>query len=162
MLPQESLRKSQRERKSAISDDYIVDLTEEDCDLDHGDDPVSFKQVIMSRNSSQWLEVMNDEMKSMEINEVWNLVELPVGCKWVYKTKIDSQGNVERYNARLVVKGFTQQQGVHYDNTFSPVSKKDSLRIVLALVAHYNLELHQMDVKTVFLNGDLHEEIYMK
>jgi Reverse transcriptase (RNA-dependent DNA polymerase) len=167
MLPQEPLRKSQRERKSVISDDYIVYLTEEDCDLGHGDDPISFKQAIMSRNSSQWLEVMNDEMKSMEINEVWDFVELPVGVKhvdykWVYKTKTDSQGNVESYKARLVAKGFTRQQGVHYDNTFSPVSKKDSLRIILALVAHYNLELHQMDVKNIFLNGDLHEEIYMK
>jgi hypothetical protein len=81
MLPQEPLRKSQRERKSAISDDYIVYLTEEGCDLGHGDDPISFKQAIMSRNSSQWLEAMNDEMKSMEINEVWYLVELPVGVK---------------------------------------------------------------------------------
>jgi hypothetical protein len=70
ILPQEPLRKSQKERKSAISDDYIVYFTEEGCDLGHCDDPVSFKQVIMSRNSSQWLEVMNDEMKSMKINEV--------------------------------------------------------------------------------------------
>jgi hypothetical protein len=86
MLPQEPLRKSQREKKYAISDDYIVYLTEEGCDLGHGDDPISFKQAIMSRNSSQWLEAMNDEMKSMEINEVWDLIELlvgvkPVGCK---------------------------------------------------------------------------------
>jgi hypothetical protein len=79
MMPQEPLCKSQRERKSAIFDDYIVYLTEEGCDLGHGDDPVFFKQAIMSRNSSQWLEAMNDEMKSMEINEVWDLVELPVG-----------------------------------------------------------------------------------
>jgi Reverse transcriptase (RNA-dependent DNA polymerase) len=121
----------------------------------------------MSINSSQWLEAMNDKIKSMEINEVWDLVELPVGvkpvgCKWIYKTKIDFQGNIERYKARLVAKGFTQQQGVHYDNTFSPVSKKYSLRIILALVTHYNLELHHMDIKTVFLNGDLHEKIYIK
>jgi Reverse transcriptase (RNA-dependent DNA polymerase) len=113
MLPQEPLRKSQRERKSVISDDYIVYLTEKGCDLGHEDDPVSFKQALMSRNSSQWLEVMNDKMKSMEINEVWDLIELPVGvkpvgCKWVYKTKIDSQDNIERYKARLVVKGFKQ------------------------------------------------------
>jgi hypothetical protein len=109
ILPQEPLRKSQRERKSAISDDYIVYLTEQGSDLGHGDNLVSFKQAIMSRNSSQWLEAMNGEMKSMKINEVWDLVELLIGVKLVgykcvYKTKIDSQGNIERYKARLVVK----------------------------------------------------------
>jgi hypothetical protein len=81
MLPQEPLRKSQRERNFVISDDYIVYLTEEGYNLGHGDNLISFKQAIMSRNSSQWLEVMNDEMKSMEINEVWDLIELPVGVK---------------------------------------------------------------------------------
>ena len=85
-------------------------------------------------------------------NEVWDLVELPkghqkVGCKWVFKTKRDSRGNLERYKAKLVAKGFTQKYGVNYKETFSPVSKKDSFRIIMALVAHYDLELHQMDVK---------------
>jgi len=113
MLPQEPLRRSQRERRSAIPDDYIVYLTEEGCDIGNGDDPISFKQAIMSDKSSQWLEAMNDEMKSMEINEVWDLIELPVGvkpvgCKWVYKTKTDSKDNIERFKVRLVAKGFTQ------------------------------------------------------
>ena len=84
-----------------------------------------------------------------------------VGCKWVFKTKRDSKGNIERYKARLVAKGFTQKGGIDYRETFSPVSKKDSLRIIMALVAHYDLELHQMDVKTAFLNGSLEEDIYM-
>ena len=109
---------------------------------------------------------MKDELLSMKQNEVWDLVELPesckrVGCKWVFKTKRDSYGNLERYKARLVAKGFTQKDGVDYKETFSLVSKKDSLRIIMALVAHYDLELHQMDVKTAFLNGNLEEEVYM-
>jgi hypothetical protein len=85
-----------------------------------------------------------------------------IGCKWVFKTKRDSQGNIERYKARLVAKGFTQREGIDYTETFSPVSKKDSFRVIMALVAHFNFELHQMDVKTAFLNGSLEEEVYMK
>ncbi|WVZ17437.1 hypothetical protein V8G54_010419 [Vigna mungo] len=117
-------------------------------------------------NEQNWLNAMKEELKSMDDNKVWDLVELPdgskrVGCKWVFKTKHDSKGNIERYKARLVAKGFTQKDGIDYKETFSPISKKDSLRIVLALVTHYDLELHQMDVKTAFLNGDLEEEVYM-
>nr|GEV40859.1 putative zinc finger, CCHC-type [Tanacetum cinerariifolium] len=76
-------------------------------------------------------------------------------------TKLDPNRNIERYKARLVAKGYTQREGVDYKETFSPVSRKDSLRIVMALVAHFDLELHQMDVKTAFFNGDLHEDVYM-
>ena len=105
-------------------------------------------------------------MKSMSSNSVWDLEEIPkgakiVGCKWVYKIKRDSRGNVERFKARLVAKGFTQKEGIDYNETFSPVSCKDSFRIIMALVAHYDLELHQMDVKTAFLNGDMNENVYM-
>lgn len=110
---------------------------------------------------------MNDEISCMNHNGVWELVEppndvKPIGCKWVFKTKKDSKGNVERFKARLVAKGFTQKKGIDYKETFPPVSSKDSFRIIMALIAHYDLELHQMDVKTTFLNGDLYEEVYMQ
>jgi hypothetical protein len=120
-------------------------------------DPTSYEEAMRSLHSSKWLEAMEDEMKSMSSNDVWDLEEIPkgakiVGCKWVYKTNYDSNGNVEKYKARLVAKGFTKREGVNYNETFSPVSCKNSFRIIMALVAHFNLELHQMDVKTAFLN----------
>ncbi|CAM8877543.1 unnamed protein product [Rhodiola kirilowii] len=109
---------------------------------------------------------MNEEYKSMQDNDVWELVPLPdgvrpIGSKWIFVTKRDSNGNVERYKARLVAKGFSQKEGIDYKETFSPVSSKDSFRTILALVAHLDLELHQMYVKTAFLNGDIEETIYM-
>ena len=166
--PQEvALRRSQRERRPAISNDYVVYLHETETNLSINDnDPVSFSQAISCDNSEKWLNVMKEEINSMEHNGVWDLVELPkgckrVGCKWVFKTKRDSHGNLERYKARLVAKGFTQKDDIDYKETFSPVSRKDSFRIIMALVAHYDLELHQMDVKTAFLNGDLEENVCM-
>ena len=85
-----------------------------------------------------------------------------IGCKWVFKTKKDSLDNIKRHKARLVAKGFTQREGIDYMETFSPISKKDSLRIIMALVAHFDFDLHQMDVKTTFLNGNLEEEVCTK
>ena len=162
-----SLRRSQRERKSAISDDYVVYLQESEFDIGIYNDLISYSHAIKSNDSEKWIDAMNEELKSMDKNQVWELVKLPfrhrsVGCKWVFKTKLDKNGNIERFKARLVAKGFTQKDGVDYKETFSPVSKKDSLRIIMALVAYYDLELHQMDVKTAFLNGDLEEEVYVK
>ncbi|KAL9249770.1 Retrovirus-related Pol polyprotein from transposon TNT 1-94-like protein [Drosera capensis] len=120
-----------------------------------------------SSKSQKWIDVMNDEIKSMSDNDVWELVSLsegvkPIGCKWIFKTKKDSEGNIIRFKARLVAKGYTQKEGIDFKETFSPVSSKDSFRIIMALVAHFDLELHQMDVKTTFLNGDIEETIYMQ
>ncbi|RVW53400.1 Retrovirus-related Pol polyprotein from transposon TNT 1-94 [Vitis vinifera] len=138
------LRRSQRERRPAILDDYVVYLQESDFDIRIRKNPVSFSQAMESDDYSKWIEAMNDD------------------CKWVFKTKRDAKGNIERFKARLVAKGFTQKEGIDYRDTFSPVSKKDSLRIIMTLIAHFDLELHQMDVKTTFLNGKLDEDIYME
>jgi hypothetical protein len=156
-------RRSQRARRSAISDDYEVYVSEE---IQMEGDPTSFEEAMRSAHSSKWLDAMEDEMRSMSVNKVWDLEEIPkgaktVGCKWVYKTKCDSNGNIESFKARLVAKGFTQREDIDYTETFSPVSCKDSLRIIMTLVAHYDLEFHQMDVKTTFLNGDLLKNVYM-
>jgi len=85
-----------------------------------------------------------------------------IECKWVFKTKINSLGNIEKYKARFVAKGFIQNKRTNYKETFSLISKKDSLRIILVLEAYFDLEMQRMNVKTIFLNEDLEEEVYMK
>ena len=154
--PSTILRRSQRERRSSITDEYVVYLQESGIDLGIYNDPDSYTQAMQGNDSGKWFHAMEEELKSMDQNQVWDLVELPkgckrVGCKWVFKTKRDSIGNIERYKARLVAKGFTQKDGIDYKETFSPVSKKDSLRIIMDLEAHYDLELHQWMLKLPFL-----------
>jgi Reverse transcriptase (RNA-dependent DNA polymerase) len=97
-------------------------------------------------------------------NQVWNLVDLPKGVrpienKWVFKRKSDMDGNLTTYKARLVVKGYKQIQGIDFDETFSLVAMFKSIRILLAITAFHDYEIWQMDVKTVFLNGDLEEDV---
>ena len=109
-----ALIRSQRERRSTISDEYVVYLQEFDFDIGSSKDPILFSQALESVASTKWMNTMKDELKSMDQNEVCDLIELPegykkVGCKWVYKTKRDSKGNIERFKARLVAKGFTQK-----------------------------------------------------
>nr|GFA36969.1 retrotransposon protein, putative, Ty1-copia subclass [Tanacetum cinerariifolium] len=106
-------------------------------------------------------------MQSMKNNEVWVLVELPpngktVGNKWLFKKKTDMDGNVHIYKARLVAKGFTQTSGIDYEETFSLVADIRAIRILIAIAVYYDYEIWQMDVKIVFLNGYLNEEVYIE
>lgn len=130
-------------------------------------EPVTVHEALSSPAKSKWQEAMQKEMESLHANKVWDLVELPenkkaVGSKWVFKVKVDADGTVERHKARLVAQGVSQRPGVDYDETFSPVVRFESVRTIVALAAQHGLKLHQMDVKTAFLNGELKEEVYMK
>ena len=123
--------------------------------------------MIKVQDAQYWLEAMREEIESIEKNRVWQLVDLPkdrkaIGCKWVLRKKLKSEGSLDKYKARLVAKGFTQVEGIDYEEKFSPVVKFQSIWTLEALVARRDLELHQMDVKTAFLNDELEEEIYMK
>ncbi|KAL4335057.1 hypothetical protein GQ457_07G001240 [Hibiscus cannabinus] len=109
---------------------------------------------------------MNEEIMALERNNTWELVPLPsgkqaIGCKWVYKTKLKSDGSLERYKARLVAKGYTQQPGIDYLNTFSNVAKLTTIRTLLAVAASKNWILEQLDVNNAFLHGYIHEESTM-
>ena len=114
----------------------------------------------------KWVEAMQSEMDALEKNGTWTLVDLPdgkkpVGCKWVYTLKYNAEGKIERYKARLVAKGYTQTYGIDFQETFSPVAKLNSVRVLLSLAANLDWPLHQFDVKNAFLHGTLKEEIYM-
>ncbi|GKU92969.1 hypothetical protein SLEP1_g6618 [Rubroshorea leprosula] len=117
-------------------------------------------------NASLWKKAMDDEIKSIHDNNTWILVDLPpntkpIGCKWVLRKKLNTYGSIDKYKARLAAKGFSQKKGLDYFETFSPVTRFASIRIMFAIASIYNLEVHQMDVKTTFLNGELDEEIYI-
>ena len=114
-----------------------------------------------------WQQVINEELDALHKNNTWNMVDLPlgqsvVGCRWVYKIKTKADGSVERYKAHQVAKGFTQEYGIDYDETFALVAHLTSVRCFIAMAAVCRWPLYQIDVKNAFLNGDLHEEVYMQ
>lgn len=129
--------------------------------------PSNFEETISSPEKEDWSIAMAGEMKLLLKNNTWDLVQLPkgkraIGCKWVFAKKegFPEQSGV-RFKARLVAKGYTQKEGIDYNEIFSPVVKHCSVRIMLSMVAQFDLELVQLDVKTEFLHGDLYDEIYM-
>ena len=131
------------------------------------DDPKTFCEAMASRDIAFWKEAVNDEMDSIMSNNTWVLVDLPegskpIGCKWVFRRKYNSDGSLQTFKARLVAKGFKQKEGIDYFDTYAPVARITSIRVLMSLASIYGLYVHQMDVKTAFLNGDLDEEVYME
>ena len=129
--------------------------------------PYSYKEAMASRDSIFWNEAIVEEMNSIMSNGTWNLVDLPpgskpIGCKWVFRIKYSSNRTISSYKARLVAKGFTQREGIEYFDKYAPVARITSIRMLFSLASLYHLIVHQMDVKTTFLNGDLNEEVYME
>lgn len=130
-------------------------------------EPASLEEALQSPDSSQWRLAMDDEIASLAANNTWTLQPVPHGVKpipvkWVFKEKRDASGSIERHKARLVVKGFHQREGIDYDDVFAPVSKYSTLRTLLAIAADQDLEIHQLDIKTAFLNGNLDEDVYIQ
>lgn len=129
-------------------------------------EPATYTEAINSGDSQHWKAAMIDELKSLEENDTWDIVQRPnncnvIGSKWVYKVK--SPPNEQRkYKARVVAKGYTQVAGVDYTETFAPVIRYDTVRCVLAMAALDDMEIVQFDVKTAFLNGNLEETIFME
>ncbi|KAJ1704622.1 hypothetical protein LUZ63_004403 [Rhynchospora breviuscula] len=127
-------------------------------------EPKSFKEANVDPN---WIVAMQEELNQFERNQVWELVSLPsgkqvIGTKWVYRNKLDELGNVIRNKARLVAQGFKQQEGIDFEETFAPVARLESIRMLLAYASNKGFTLFQMDVKSAFLNGWIDEEVYVQ
>jgi len=130
-------------------------------------EPKIFKEAMASRDSSFWKEAINDEIDSLLSNNTWFLIDLPprlksIGCKWEFRIKYNTHNYIQCFKARLVAQGFTQEEGIDYCDTYAPMARISFIRTLLALASIYKLEVHQMHVKTTFLNGDLDEEVHMK
>ncbi|XP_047159355.1 uncharacterized protein LOC124829824 [Vigna umbellata] len=127
----------------------------------------SLKDYEEVKKSPHWKVAMNEELAMIEKNQTWILMEKPqgikvIGVKWVYRTKLNADGSINKHKARLVVKGYAQIFGIDYLDTFAPVARLDTIRLLLAIAAQRNWKVYQLDVKSAFLNGFLQEEIYVE
>lgn len=140
--------------------------------LAEGQEPISYEEAVQSSEAPKWREAINNEIESLHRNNVWELTQAPKGQdiidnRWTFKAKRDANGNVQRYKARLVARGFTQRHGIDYQETFSPVVRFDSIRAILTIAARQKMKLQQFDVKTaqeffLILYGNIDKTIYMR
>ena len=140
-----------------LANDITADINE----------PINIDEAFSGEHSKEWKQATDSEFKSLIENDTWELVPMPegkniVGNKWVFKVKRDENGDVQRYKARLVAQGYSQTEGVDYNEVYSPVVRNTTIRSLLALSNAKNWEVHQMDVRTAFLQGNLEEEVYMR
>lgn len=126
-------------------------------------DPINYEEAV---KSEKWKKAMDAEIEAIERNNTWELIEMPpegkvIGVKWIYKTKLNEKGEVDKYKARLVAKGYSQQYGIDYAEVFAPVARLDTVRVILSLAARNGWTVYQLDVKSAFLHGELNEEVFI-
>lgn len=159
----ETVRRSERQVKPRIFKDYVTYASFENKSI--LEDPLTVEEALSRSDGEKWRQAMLEEIESFDENQAWDLTVLPengkvVKCKWVFKKKYNSENQV-RYRARLVAKGFTQRAGIDYDETFAPVVRHSTLRLLIGLSVKYDLKITHLDVTTAFLNGHLQENVYM-
>ncbi|GJR47522.1 retrovirus-related pol polyprotein from transposon TNT 1-94 [Tanacetum coccineum] len=150
--------------KESSSSDVIPTTVHSDAPiLEHLIEPKMYKDAL---TQSCWIEAMQEELNEFERLEVWELVPrldkvMVITLKWIYKVKLDELGGILKNKARLVARGYRQEEGIDFEESFAPVARLEAVRIFLAFAAHMNMIVYQMDVKTAFLNGILREEVYV-
>jgi hypothetical protein len=158
-IDSEAPRRSKRSRiAKSFGDVFTIYLM--------NDTPKTIGEAFASPNADDWKEPVRSEINSILSNETWELVDRPYGCKpvgykWMFKKKLRLDDTIDKYKAGLVAKGYTQKECEDFFDTYSPVTRLTIIRVLLSLAASNGLLVHQMDVKTTFLNGELEEEIYM-
>ena len=162
--PKVTLRRSQRINKGQPPERLSLK-----AETVSSKEPSTWEEVmkLQDREKGKWIVAAKEEMGSLLKHDVWELADLPAGkraisCKWVFKEKLDAKGHVHTYKARLVARGFSQKYGSDYDETFAPVVKHETVRILLAVAAAKGLNVRQLDVRSAYLNGELEEELYME
>ena len=128
---------------------------------------MNLNDALSTPEKDMWIKAMQEEFDSLKANDTWELVPRPadrdvIDTRWVFRIKRNLDQSVEKYKDRFVVRSFTQIPGVDYDEIYSPVVSYTANRILIALAAKYNLKIHQMDVKSAFLNGEVDTELYIE
>jgi hypothetical protein len=154
--PEGTMRKFKKPKPFSRYMDLMCDLIEKE--------PTCFEEAIQNK---EWAYTMTEEYQSIIKNDVWEIVPRSkskdvVSSKWLYKIKHVVDGSVEKYKARILAHGFSQKEGIEYEETFSPVARYTSIKTIIALETKMKWKLHQMDVKTTFLNGVIEEEVYIE
>lgn len=163
----DGLRRSMRQNAGQMPEKYNdFHLYEARSDSETYE-PRTYSEAMNCKHAKEWQKAMEEELKSIEDNRTWELVDIPkgrtaIGSKWVFKLKLDEEGKILRRKARLVAQGFSQKYGVDYDEVFAPVVRSSTFRLLLSVAGVRGYYVKHYDIKTAFLNGSLDEEIYMK
>ena len=172
-IPKRSTRITKKELEkefSMLSENTLYNIDPVETNELKTDDPKTVKEAMERNDWQEWKKAMIAEMNSMGKTKTFQKLKRknlpigrkPIGCKWVFKLKKDENGNVTKYKARIVAKGYSQKFGTDYEHTFAPTVKISAVRILLTIAAKYDLELKHLDISTAYLHGDLEEDIYME
>jgi hypothetical protein len=154
-------------RHRSVHEDSLTLPINNEANLLHLSEPRTVQEALSGSHASEWLSAITSELMSMDSHEVYDLVEPPygahvIGSHWVFKVKLHSDGSIDKFKARLVALGNRQKYGIDFGEVFAPGIGHDTVRCLLSLAASLNLEVHHVDIKTAFLNGQLHETVYMR